>query len=168
MARLSKEEWQAIRVEREANSTPFRELAAKYGVSDVAIVKRSKAEGWSDGSDGNALANRLAREKAAGISVTIERQKSIVVAADKKAEVLASQQADWALHRELYQVGPDETSDGVNAKRLQAGKLAAEMLKLRHEGERKAHNISDVDVAETGKRDVKAMSDAELEAFLRG
>lgn len=48
MAKLSPEQWVEVRKEREASKTPYRVLAEKWGVSDVAIIKRAKAEGWSD------------------------------------------------------------------------------------------------------------------------
>lgn len=48
MARLSKEQWSQVRKEREESGTPYRALAAKHGVSDAAIIKRAKLEGWGE------------------------------------------------------------------------------------------------------------------------
>lgn len=48
MARLTAEQWAQVRKEREEAGTPYRALAAKHGVSDAAIIKRAKAEGWSE------------------------------------------------------------------------------------------------------------------------
>lgn len=135
------EEWAQIRAEREGTGASFPELAAKYGLTHQAIQKRAKADGWGDGTDGNETANKIAREKVAGIvaaSNPIARMASIADAADKKASVIRAQQADWELHRAAYCI------DGAEEReRLQCAKLAAEVLKLRHEGERKAYNISD-------------------------
>lgn len=44
--RLTREQWDEVKRDRLANLTPYRALAAKYGVSDAAIIKRSKAEDW--------------------------------------------------------------------------------------------------------------------------
>lgn len=48
MARLTPEQWALVRKEREEDGTPYRSLAAKHGVSDAAIIKRAKAEGWGE------------------------------------------------------------------------------------------------------------------------
>lgn len=48
MARLTAEQWAMVRKERERDGTPYRSLAAKHGVSDAAIIKRAKAEGWGE------------------------------------------------------------------------------------------------------------------------
>lgn len=141
MARLTKDQWLIIRAEREATGASFRVLAERHGVSDVAILKKSREEGWRDGTDGNALANKLAKEKVSGIVSAANisaRTKSIEEAADKKADVILAQQADWELHRAAYDVNGE-----TEKERLQNAKLAAEVLKLRHEGERKAYSISD-------------------------
>lgn len=155
MPRLTKEQWGEIRAEREGTGASFRELSKKHGVSDAAIVKRSQAEGWSDGTDGNEVANKLAREKVSNIvsaSNPLARIASIADAADKKASVIRAQQADWELHRNAYCVDGEE-----NRERLQCAKLAAEVLKLRHEGERKAYNISDIDAPQPAQ--VKTLND---------
>ena len=46
MARLSRDQWAEVRAERERHGTSYRALAAKYGVSDAAIIKRARIEGW--------------------------------------------------------------------------------------------------------------------------
>lgn len=48
MAKLSPEQWAAVRKEREEKRTPYRALAETWDVSDVAIIKRAKKEGWKD------------------------------------------------------------------------------------------------------------------------
>lgn len=151
MPRLNESQWLEIRAKREGAAISFPELAKEYGVTHQAIQKRAKAEGWSDGSDGNKIANRIAREKVAGIvasSNTKERLLSINTAADIKAGVIQSQQADWQIHRETF--GPSTLEE---FDRLKCAKISAEMLKIRHEGERKAYGIAEV-VDSTGEDDV--------------
>ena len=46
MPRLSADQWETIRAEREAGAS-FPELADKYGVSHQAIQKRAKRDGWT-------------------------------------------------------------------------------------------------------------------------
>lgn len=135
------EEWGNIRNDRELYGMSFREIAAKHGIDVAAINRRATKEKWGDGTDGNLIANRLAKEKVNGIVNAIDprkRAESITNAADKKADVILAQQADWELHRAAYDVNGE-----TEKERLQNAKLAAEVLKLRHEGERKAYSISD-------------------------
>lgn len=137
------EEWGNIRNDRELYGLTFRELSTKHEIDIAAISRRAKRENWGDGTDGNAIANRLAMEKVNNIVNSIDPKKraaSISTAADRKAQVIASQQADWDIHRATYVMAEDSDKE-----RLQCAKLAAEMLKIRHEGERKAYNISDID-----------------------
>lgn len=161
--RLSPEEWRACRLKRETTGASFPALADEFGVSHQAIQKRAKAEGWSDGTDGNLLSNRIAREKVATAKLKAaklqvagevaekdaacnfanERIDAIVAEAEEKAGVIMQHQADWKIHRESYAVDSD-------AELLRQGKLAAEMLKLRQDGERKAYGL-DVEVQATAE-----------------
>lgn len=161
MPRLNEEDWAEIRKMREATGLSFRALAERFPVSDVAIMKRSKKESWGDGGNANDVANRLAREKAAGIIPNkvnnfAERTASINSAADQKAAILERQQNDWEIHRQEFLVEPRPTVDELleepklemmwsarNTLRLKNAKTAAEMLRLRHDGERRAYGIAD-------------------------
>lgn len=46
MARLSDEQWSALRADWVVGRYSNRELGEKYGTSNVAITKRAKKEGW--------------------------------------------------------------------------------------------------------------------------
>lgn len=158
MARLSPEEWAECRMLRESTGMSFRLLAEKFGVSDVAVLKRSKKESWGDGGNANAIANRWAQDKAAGIVANkgqnfAQRTASINEAADKKAALIIRQQEDWEEHRREFAkpvpIPDPETAEPVHedgkarAGRLMASKVAAEVLRIRHEGERRAYGITD-------------------------
>lgn len=156
--RLTEEEWAEVRALRESTGMSYRMLSEKFGVSDVAILKRSRKHGWTDGANANEVANRLAQEKAAGIIpnrvVNFEqRTQSINEAADKKAAVLLRQQDDWEIHRIAF-APPEQGLDAdgeptagesvpQRSGRLRDAKIAAEMLRVRHEGERRAYGITD-------------------------
>jgi phage terminase small subunit len=58
MAKLSLEQWAEVRKEREESKTPYRALAEKWDVSDVAIIKRAKKEGWKD-SDSETVEKKV-------------------------------------------------------------------------------------------------------------
>lgn len=139
MPRLTAAQWESIRAEREAGAT-FRELAKRYGVSDVAIVKRAKAEGWGDGTDVAAVIRRKVGEKVSGVVSTAnpkKRAQAIDAAADRAAEVLRKHQAEWEEHRTRFGSVPADFEDGKLAK------ISAEMLKIRQEGERRAWGLDD-------------------------
>lgn len=46
MARLTAENWELVKADYEVRSLSNRELAGKYGVSEAAIRKKAKAQGW--------------------------------------------------------------------------------------------------------------------------
>lgn len=46
MARLTPEQWELVKQDRISTGASFRVLSEKHGVSDVAILKKAKAEGW--------------------------------------------------------------------------------------------------------------------------
>lgn len=140
----SRAEWLAVKDDREIFGLSFKALSDKHGINVATIHKRSVQEGWSDGSDTNALANKLAREKTNGICFSESESARTLIqkiseAADRKAAVILQQQLDWELHRTSYDLKTAEREF------LQCAKLAAETLKIRHEGERKAWSITDED-----------------------
>lgn len=139
MPRLSRDQWETIRAEREAGET-FDALAQRHGVSKTAIIKRSKAEGWSDGEDVAALIRRKVTEKVSGV-VTAENPKkraaAIDAAADRSAEVVRRHQTEWEDHRTRFGSVPADFDDGKLAK------ISAEMLKIRQEGERRAWGLDE-------------------------
>lgn len=115
-------------------------------MSKTAIIKRSKAEGWSDGEDVAALIRRKVTEKVSGV-VTAENPKkraaAIDAAADRSAEVVRRHQAEWEDHRTRFGSVPADFGDGKLAK------ISAEMLKIRQEGERRAWGLDETAVPPT-------------------
>jgi hypothetical protein len=145
MPRLSKETWSDIRAEREAGAS-FPELAAKYGVSHQAIQKRSKSEGWSDGTDVAEVIRRKVAEKVARVvagSNPQKRAESIDAAAEKSASVVRMHQAEWEDHRARFGSVPEDFESGKLAK------ISAEMLRIRQDGERKAWGLDEASAQPT-------------------
>ena len=139
MPRLSKDTWADIRAEREAGAS-FLDLAAKYGVSHTAIIKRAKAEGWSDGKDVAEIIRRRVAEKVSGVVTAgnpVKRAAAIDAAANRSAEVVRRHQAEWEDHRARFGSVPDDFDLGKLAK------ISAEMLRIRQDGERKAWGLDE-------------------------
>lgn len=99
MARLSLEQWAEVRKDREENGTPYRALAAKYGVSDAAIIKRAKAEEW--GGKGSSAGKRSTKSK----------QVSKKVSANHKANPRANRKRKPAPPVEELEELPEELKD---------------------------------------------------------
>jgi len=64
---MAKPDWEAIEREYRAGDSSIRALAEKHGVSDTAIRKKAKAEGWekpakvrTEGQDEVRIANHNA------------------------------------------------------------------------------------------------------------
>jgi hypothetical protein len=146
MPRLTQDQWETVRAEREASGAPFRELAAKHGVSDAAIVKRAKAEGWSDGQDIQDAIRRKVSEKVSGLVSTAnpkKRAEAISNEASKVAEVVHRHRREWEqvvmLRQEALKVRADDQKEAFDRSKL--AKITAEMTAIQQAGERKAWGL---------------------------
>lgn len=142
MARLTADQWESVRAEREAGKS-FAELSKQYGVSRQAIMKRSSKEGWGDGTDVSRIIRRKVAEKVTGIVTGCNRKKkaeALEDAAAKGVAIVLRHQRDWEAHHNIY------TVNGI-AKDFEIGKSAkicAEMLAIRQKAERAAHGLEEV------------------------
>ena len=59
MAKVSQEQWAEIRKKREISGVSYRALAQEYGISDAAIIKRAKREGWKSGVAENTTSEKV-------------------------------------------------------------------------------------------------------------
>lgn len=142
MARLTADQWETVRAEREAGES-FRSLADKYGVSHQAIQKRARAEDWGDGQNVSEIIRKKVAAKVAGLVAGGNRKKkaeALENAAQKGVEIVRRHQKDWDEHHRLFTVA------GV-AESFEAGKSAkicAEMLAIRQKAERAAHGLEEM------------------------
>lgn len=165
MARLTADQWETIRAEREAGGegASFPALAAKYGVSHQAIQKRSKAEGWGDGRDINDAINRKVAEKVAGVVAGCnpkKRAEAVAAEVDRRASVLIEHQREWdeieALRQRVFQALDGEVAvaepdgDGGTAVLIpvkgafelaKLAKIMAEQTHIKQAGQRKAYGL---------------------------
>jgi hypothetical protein len=145
MPRLTQDQWETIRAEREAGAT-FIGLANQFGVSHQAIQKRAKAEQWGDGQDVGAAIRRKVAEKVAKMVATDNPKKkaeAISAAADKVVGVVQRHQQEWDAHRTRFGSTTTNFEEGKHAK------INAEMLKIRQSGERIAHGLDEAGAAPT-------------------
>lgn len=141
MARLTADQWETIRAEREAGKS-FPELAKKHGVSHQAIQKRAKNEGWGDGADIGVTVRRKVAEKVAGVVAGCNPKKkaeALENAAQKGVEIVRRHQRDWDEHHKQFTVA------GVanNFDTGKSAKICAEMLAIRQKAERAAYGLEE-------------------------
>lgn len=150
MPRLSADQWETIRAEREAGAS-FDTLAQRYGVSKTAIIKRAKAEGWSDGQDVGEIIRRKVTEKVTGVVTTgnpKKRAEAIDAAADRSAEIIRRHQEESNAIRERLYAGlkAHRAAEAKEEKQLafedlKAAKIASETLLNIHKAERQAWGL---------------------------
>ena len=151
MPRLSAEQWAEVRAEREASGASFRDLSGRFGVSDVAILKRAKAEGWGDGKDVAEIVRRKVSEKVSGLVSTANPQKkaaALDAEAARGAEVVNRHREEPTAARERVYAGLKAHKASVTKEDktlafedLKAAKIAAEALAIIQAMERKAWGL---------------------------
>ena len=149
MPRLTQDQWETIRAEREAGAT-FDALAVKHGVTKTAIIKHAQKEKWSDGTDVGEIIRRKVTEKVSGIVTTGNPQKkaaAIDAEASKVAEVVHRHRKEWEqvvmLRQEALKVRVEDQKDAFDRSKL--AKITAEMTAIQQAGERKAWGLDKAD-----------------------
>lgn len=139
MPRLTADQWETIRAEREAGAT-FQSLADKHGVSDAAIVKKAQAEGWSDGKDVAELIRRKVSEKVSGIVSDAnpkKRAEAIDAAAERGAGLVRRHCEEWEEHATTFPL--EKIKENLTLARI--GNISSEMISRRQKSERVSHGL---------------------------
>jgi hypothetical protein len=103
--RLTADQWETIRAEREAGAS-FGDLAQRHGIDKAGIVRRAKAEEWGYVSrvkapsveDAIEAERRRANREAEKRRASAERDKAKKVRAEAKASVLIERMKESAAH----------------------------------------------------------------------
>jgi hypothetical protein len=160
-ARLSANEWQVIRNRwekdpRDGYAWLVNEL--DLGISVNAVSQKAKRDGWTKLMSGFELAQ--AANKRADNSLILKQNKEYVhgnvhenvhvTTSDDdsisiRANILTQHRDDWQEHRATFAIG----SMAESLEITKIAKMTAEVIKLRHEGERKAYGL-DIVAADTG------------------
>lgn len=148
MPRLTADQWESIRAEREAGGM-ITVIAAKYGISHQAILKRSRKEGWSDGADVQGLIRRRAEQKVASVPPQggpKNRAEAIDAAAEETAAVVRRHRQEWIqvvkLRQEALSVREHDPAEAFTRAKL--AKITAEMTAIQQSGERKAWGLDEM------------------------
>ena len=151
MPKLSRDDWEKIRAEREAGLS-FGLLASRYGIDKAAIVRRAKAEGWGDGADAAELVRRKAMEQVTGTAITDPEKRAAAIdrAAELAADVIRRHQAEAEQVRELFWRGLEasQAAETLDEKRLafetlKAAKISSETVLNLQRMERVSYGLDD-------------------------
>lgn len=159
MPRLTADQWETIRAEREAGAS-FPDLAARHGVSHQAIQKHAKAEGWGDGQDVGQAIRRKVAEKVAGVVATdnpVKRAEALDNAAKRGVEVILRHQTETDGSRErlyaglkAHKLATTKEEKQMAFEDLKAAKISSETMLNLHRAERTAFGLD----VEAGKAEV--------------
>jgi hypothetical protein len=148
--RPSADAWTAARLRWEADPTETFESIAKWmgeqgsPVSRVAASKRAAKEAWARPTNlaqineqAQLQADAKVSPKPSEVSDETLKKTAEQAAVQVRAAVLELQREDWKLHRESFTL---ESVVG-NFEKGKEAKISAEMLAIRHRGEREAYGM---------------------------
>lgn len=138
--RPTADSWAKFRVLWEADPTMSQHDVAKLaGVSQVAVLKRIKREGWKKVSNQGELARR-AHDKADEAAASNENGEPPLVdvvvetAVQLRAKILDRHRKEWdGARNNIY-----KAIQNADFEKAKLGKITAEALKIIQDGERKA------------------------------
>lgn len=159
--RLTPDQWLDIRARWENDPREgYKWLVVEMGlsISDVAILKRAKKDGWAKQVSLKSIVQqahstadaRWAAAKVNGDEAKVSEKVNELTKAtraqsvDMRADILEVHRAEWGTHREAFtleaMLDPDT---GLDTARI--AKTAAEAIRIRQEGERKAWGLDAVE-----------------------
>lgn len=162
MPRLTADQWETIRAEREAGAS-FGDLSAKHGVDRAAICRRAKKEGWGDGHDVAEIVRNKVNAKVNGVDrlpSPAKRAAAIDAAADKAAEVIRRHQTEASAPRTLIYAAMVAVQD-IN-RRLAVEDDPVKRKQLRDE---KASMAEDVRIASIATHALAQLQAMERKSF---
>lgn len=156
-------DWEAIEGSYRAGSPSVVAIAEEHGITEGAIRKRAKKEGWSRDLSGRVQAatkEKLVRESVRGEGTNRTDAEIIEGESSKRVDIVLAHRQDltqWRsiagkLFTALRDMTVDESNHNDFARSLNAG-VDAQLKVIK--GERQAYNLD----SEEGGKDVSALSD---------
>jgi len=171
MPRLTADQWETVRAEFEAGAT-LRELEGRHHVDKAAISRKATRGEWRVSDDVGAAIRAKVNAKVNGVvnADPVKKAEAINAAADRAAEVQRRHQEEPGVVRGMlytavraHKAAEDKQAKALAFDDLKAAKISSEVLMNIHSLERKAWSLDD-----PGPKDITKLSDAELEAMVRG
>lgn len=152
MARMTPAQWQAARDRWEHDPRDgylwlVGELALP--VSHVAVFKRARKEGWAKKVCLKSIVERAHRQ-ADKVNLPVNEKSGPLTdaeAVDLRSEIIDTHRREWKDHRGLFPLSAMAVEGGL--KLAQAAKSAADMLKVRQDGERRAWGLDALETETT-------------------
>lgn len=171
--RMDKEQWDVIRDRWETDPRPgyvwiVSEMSLE--VSSIAVLQKAKREGWAKKASIKSIVQRAhiqadlkgkakLSQSSPNVSVNVSEQANVSVnvsaltfteadSVDLRSDVLERHRAEWRDHGDKFKLSDMVGTDGLMVART--GKTAAEMVKIRQEGERKAWSLDTIAEDTTG------------------
>lgn len=168
--RMTPDEWQAVRERWEADPrTGYTWIIQEMNlsVSHVAVLKKARKDGWAKKASLKSIVARaqtIADARVAGNVTPVTDSE----AAELRSKIIAVHRKEWDEHRArftlddmlvTFKVTGEVARDGFAAAR--AAKAAAETIRIRQDGERKAWGLDAIaEEVSAGSRSLD-----ELDAF---
>ena len=143
--RMSPEEWAGIRAKWETDPRDgytWIVTEMNLSVSDVAVLKRARKEGWAKKASLKTIVERAQAKADEKVSRKVSGKVSPLTeseSVDLRADVIEKHREEWGDHRRLFTLQDMLGEDGLGVARV--AKTAAEAIKIRQEGERKAWGL---------------------------
>lgn len=159
VAKLSRAQWEEIRLRWEndpRDSYAWLVTELSLSVTRNTISVKAKRDGWTKRVSAKEIANQSDRKAdnkyqvdsvTNSVTVVTAQDQSFVTemtskefeekAIDLRTTIIQSHRDDWQKHRDEFLM----SDMAINFEKAKSAKLVAEIIKLRHEGERKAWNL---------------------------
>lgn len=143
--RMSPEEWAGIRAKWETDPRDgYTWIVAEMNlsVSHVAVLKRARKEGWAKKASLKTIVERAQARADSKVTAKVTGKVTPVTeseSVDLRADVIEKHRDEWGEHRQLFTLQGMLGEDGLGVARV--AKTAAEAIKIRQEGERKAWGL---------------------------
>lgn len=141
--RLSRDDWAAARVKWESDpEATDTSVADLFGVTRQAVAGKRERDGWAKVGVLQAVQQRaqlMADKTCANIALGNIKSDSVDLAVEIRADVIERHRGDWAEHRKHFTISGIASDFDLG----KSAKIAAEMIKIRQDGERKAYGLDD-------------------------
>lgn len=143
--RMTPDEWADVRAKwegdpRDGYTWVVNEM--NLSVSDVAVLKRARNEGWAKKASLKTIVERAQTKADEKVSRKVSGKVSPLTesdAVDLRADVIEKHREEWGEHRTTFPMSGMLGEDGLGVARV--AKTVAEAIKIRQEGERKAWGL---------------------------
>ena len=154
-------DWKKIRREYLAGGVSYRQLAAKYGISETTIGRRSRKEGWVDKRGqterkvASKVADAIADKRAAADTAVFDSAVDLIEAIKNGVAAVCAEGALMSRNAKEYAEALRNLQQVLDAKptELDVEEQKARIAKLRHDVERESMSAAPIEIIVQGGDD---------------